>query len=400
MEGIKILEKSKTLKSVLFKIDDNTGRRSLSHALNKLKSSVSVPGFRKGKVPDTFLTKEYSGELKDEREKFIISEKLRQLADDNSLRAVSPARLMEFKWSGDVPESFSVELEVIPEFDVSGYKKIPIKKNSKEVTEEDIKKAVLNLRETAARLKSVEKEKPEENLFIKYDMEILEAGGSVKGISRKNLLAEISKEKLMQGLWPDILNLVKNTPGDITFEAPADFEIRSLAGKKMTFRIKITDILEKILPEADDKFAQLFGAKNLNELEEVLKNRLIAEFEIENTRYIREQITDYILKKNPLEIPRSMLDEEKHSMTDTLKKEYPDRKIESMEKEIETLSRKNISLALLLGKIAEKENITLTEDDFKNKLGEKYGKENANRLKNTLLTDKIFDFIIKEGKIK
>jgi len=400
MEGVKITQKTKTLREIEFLIDEKIAEEAKKHAFGKLRGIVKIPGFRAGKVPGDLIEKYFPDDLKNEQENFLVTHHIHSFIEKNTLRPVAPPELIDFIWKNAKPEKFSVKIEVIPDFNVTGYKKIPLKTAKKKIEDSDINRAIDDLRERAFSLKKVETETLSEGLFIKYDLEVISGGKTLKNLGRKNLTSELRKENLLPALWPEILKSKRGIPKDIEFIAPVDFHEKSLAGRKITFRIKIAEILEKVLPEVNDKFAEIFGAKNINQLKESLEARLKAELEIKTGKIMREQIAGTLLKKNNVEIPEVMVQSEKKSMLENLKKQYPADEVEKAAPQAEETAKSNLKLSLLLGKIAEKEQITITDEELKKKLGKKYSRKYAQGMKDTLLTDKIFDFIIKEAKIK
>jgi trigger factor len=294
---------------------------------------------------------------------------------------------------------FSVELEVMPEFEVSGYKKINIKEPPTEVSDKDVEKALQTLRERAFSLEKTELNEAKRGMFIKYDLEVTHKGETQKHMSRKNLTAELDEKTIFPPLWPAILKLKKGEPKEIKFTAGKDFKPAEFAGEELGYRILITEILEKKLPELDDSFASLFGAKNLTELRDSLIRRLAVEKEAEKNKSVREQVTETLLKKNNFELPSSVLEEEKKNLSEHLSRQYPGENLKAVMPQIEETASRNIRMSLILGKIAEKENITVTEEELKKKFGKNYSPQDTG-MKDALLTEKIFDFIIREGNVK
>ncbi|MBA3051975.1 MAG: trigger factor [Candidatus Omnitrophota bacterium] len=399
MEGVKISEKSKTVKQLDFIIDAASAADSRKLAVQRISRSVRIEGFRAGKAPVALIEKDFGEDIRNAQESYLLSKKVYQVCDENKIIPVAPAKLTEFKWDGDKPVKFSVEVEVMPEFEAGGYKKISIKEPSVAVTDEEAEQALQNLREKAFSLEKTELSKPKKGLFIKYDLGVICAGETQKKMSRRNLTAELDEKKIFPPLWPDILKLKKGEAGEIKFTADKDFKPAEFAGKEVTYVILITEIFEKKLPPLDDSFASLFGAKNLPELRESLKKRMIMEKESEKHRSVREQITAALLKKNNFELPASLLEEEKKSLSGHLSEQYPGQDMKAVGPQIEKTAGENLRISLILGKIAEKENITVTEEELKEKLGKNYS-PSTTRMKDALLTDKIFDFIIKEGNVK
>ncbi len=400
MESIKISEKSKTVKQLDFLVDAESAADSRKNAISQIRKTVRIQGFRAGKAPAALIEKDFKDDIKSAQERYLLSKKIYQALEKNKINPVAPAKLTEFKWDGDKPVKFSVEVEIIPDFEASGYKKISIKEPVTSVSADEAEKALQNLREKAFSLEKTELAKPEKGLFIKYDLEVMYDSKAEKNMSKKNLTAELAEEKIFPPLWPDILKLKKGEAGEINFTADKDFKPAEFAGKKLAYRILITEIFEKKLPELDDSFASLFGAKNLEQLKDSMKKRMIMEKEAEKHRSVREQISAALLKKNSFELPASLIEEEKKSISSHLSKQYPGQDIKTFLPQIEKTANENLRISLILGKIAHKENISVTEDELKEKLGKGNSARNRGRMSDALLTDKIFDFIIKEGVIK
>ncbi len=399
MEGVKITDKNKTVKKLDFLVNSESAADSRKQAISQIRKTVRIQGFRAGKAPAALIEKDYEKDIKNAQERYLLSKKIYQVMDENKINPVAPAKLTEFKWDGDKPLSFSVEVEIIPEFDVTGYKKISIKEPAVSVSGDDVNKAMQNLREKAFSLKKTELKKPEKGLFVKYDLDVLYEGKLQEKMGRKNLTAELAEERVFPPLWPGILKLKKGEAGEIKFTADKDFKPVELAGKKLAYRITITEIFEKNLPALDDSFASLFGAKNLDQLKDSLKKRMIMEKETEKHSSVREQIPGALMKKNNFELPASLIEEEKKSLKAHLTKQYPGQDIKTFLPQIEKTAGENLKISLILGKIARKENIAITEDELKEKLGKNYA-ANRDRMRDALLTDKIFDFIIREGNVK
>jgi len=399
VEGVKISEKSKTVKRLDFLVDGESAADSRRHAVAQIRKTVRVQGFRQGKAPESLIEKDFAEDIKTAQERYLLSKKIYQAFEENKINPVAAPRLTEFKWDGDKPLEFSVEVEIIPAFEVTGYKKITIQEPSTSISDSEAEKALQNLREKAFSLEKTELTKPEKGRFIKYDMEVIHDGKQQKTMSKKNLTAELAEERIFPPLWPDILKLKKGEAGEISFTADKDFKPAEFAGKKITYRILITEIFEKKLPELNDSFASIFGTKNLDQLKDSLKKRMVMEKEAEKHRSVREQISAALLKKNNFQLPASLLEEEKKSISEHLSKQYPGQDIKTFLPQIEKTADENLRISLILGKIAEKENIDVTEDEFKEKLGSNYAKS-RDRMRDALLTDKIFDFIMKEGNVK
>jgi len=400
LEKFKIKEKTKTLKIVEIFLEENELKNLWKKAVKQVKKSVKINGFRPGKAPDELIEKNFKNEIKEELIKIASLEKLEQLLNETELKPVATPKLIDIKWKEDLPEKLVFEIEELPDFEPSSYKKISISSLKKEITDEGVMKTLEKMKENAYTLAESQKEKPEENDFIKYDLTVLMDGKPVKNMSGTNLIAEMNPTKILPQLWPEILNIKKGETKDISFTPDENFKPKELAGKKITFRMKVNSVLTKKYPEINDDFAKMYGAENLNELKERIKKQLEKELETEKKRHLKDQIIEHLLKKNSPEIPKSLLEEEKKAILQNLKQRYPGIDEEKIKEEVEKAAKQNLASSIIIGKIAQKENISVSDEEAKNLLTKKDDIQALQRVKNILLTEKVFDFIIKEAKIK
>lgn len=330
---------------------------------------VSVKGFRKGKVPRHVVESMYGKEVDQETGSNLVSETLSEALAQRSLLPVTRPDITEM---GEVKTgeefAYSAEFEVIPDFELSDYSSIPVKKTVRQVTEEDIDAEVDKLRERSAQSRLVEEDRPAKEgdyVFVDYSG-IFEDGETIDDLSRQNVRFLLGEEQAAPEFEENLLGKKAGEEAQFSVSYPEDFLISEAAGKTVSFTAKINEIHDRILPEADDDFAKDFEVESLSELREAIKEQLERLHEDEQLSSMRDQIVDDLLSKNQFDVPRSLLEKEEESLrarflSDMQRGGVAEPEIgEDVAPKFTEKAVESVRTSIILGRIAQKENVRVT----------------------------------------
>ncbi len=242
----------------------------------ELARTVKVPGFRKGKVPRRILKRNYASHVLQTIVDELVPVAFERAAAELDLDAVSSARYSVTSAAEEGPISFTGEVAVFPELTLPDYAKFVVKRDRPGVTDDDVRKALENLRQVNARLEPVE------------------GRGGLDGdlVILKFLDAE-PPEGFTQptvGVWASVRDggdsfgrqAMGKAAGDtfaLAIEYPADYPSKKYAGKKVDAPVEVAEVKRRVLPELGDEFAKDLGEDNMDELRAKLKVRLEARAE-------------------------------------------------------------------------------------------------------------------------
>ncbi len=330
---------------------------------------VSVKGFRKGKVPRHVVESMYGKEVDQETGSNLVSETLSEALAQRSLLPVTRPDITEM---GEVKTgeefAYSAEFEVIPDFELSDYSSIPVKKTVRQVTEEDIDAEVDKLREISAQSRLVEESRPAKEgdyVFVDYSG-IFEDGETIDDLSRQNVRFLLGEEQFAPEFEENLLGKKAGEEAQFSVSYPEDFLISEAAGKTVSFTVKVNEIHDRILPEADDDFAKDFEVESLSELREAIKEQLERLHEDEQLSSMRDQIVDDLLSKNQFDVPRSLLEKEEESLrarflSDMQRGGVAEPEIgEDVAPKFTEKAVESVRTSIILGRIAQKENVRVT----------------------------------------
>jgi trigger factor len=238
-----------------------------------LGRSVKVPGFRKGKVPRRILERSYADRVLQELLDDLVPAAFDRAAAELGVDAVSSPRYEVTAASVEGPISFKAEVAVFPEIKLPDYAKFVVKRDRPEVKEEDVDKALENLRHVNARLEPVEGRGS-----LDGDLVILKFldGEPPEGFSQDTVGVWASVREEGDSFARQVMGKAPGETFALTIEYPADYPSKQHAGTKADAPVEVVEVKKRVLPEASDEFAKDLGEDGLDALKAKLKVRLDA----------------------------------------------------------------------------------------------------------------------------
>lgn len=392
---------------------------------NSLIPTVKLPGFRRGKIPRQILESRYGPNIEKEVIEKLLTTYYQQAIKEKNILVVSQPKIEDIEYvKKDEPISFKALVEVKPEIELSNYKGIRLKKKVTNVTDKDVEDGLRILQEKHASIEVVEKPVGK-NSIVLFDFETFKDNKPVPDGSHKDFLLEIGKKIFPPELEQQLFGLKKGKEKKFKIKLPKDYSDPNMAGEKITFKVKINEIKERILPPLDDEFAKDIGEFNtIKELKEAYKKDLIAAAEFEAGQKLKEEIITILISQSSFPLPKTLIEKEiDHRMInvfntlqeqgikvdDYLKK--MDMTVDACRNELRPQAIKQLKKFLILDSIAEKENITVEDEEYEtwvknnfrtvpSKL-KKYLEDNQQKaiLKEELRIQKTLDFLVEVADI-
>ncbi len=358
-----------TKKKVRVSLSSDQVAEKRNSVFREIMGGVSVKGFRKGKVPRHVVESMYGKEVDQETASNLVSETLSEALSQQSLLPVTRPDITEVD-EVKVGEEFaySAEFEVVPDFELSDYSSIPVKKTVRNVTEGDIDAEIQKLRERSAQSRLVEEQRPAgegDYVFVDYSGEF-EDGGTIDDLNRQNVRFLLGEEKAALEFEENLLGKKAGEEVQFSVSYPQDFLIPEAAGKTVSFTVEINEIHDRICPEADDDFAKDFNVESISELRKAIKEQLEHLHEDQQLSSMREQIVDSLLSKNQFDIPPSLLEKEEENLkarflSDMHKGGVAEPEIgEDVAPRFTEKAAESVRTSIILGRIAQEENVRVT----------------------------------------
>ena len=372
--------------------------KAIQAAYVKMKGRISLPGFRKGKVPRHMVEKMYGVEIfYDDAVNDLLSKEYPKAAEESGLEIVSRPSIDVEQLEKGKNFIFTAEVAVKPEVTLGKYLGVAVKKTDISVTEEEVTAEVEKERESNARMITVEDRAIEEGDTAVIDYEGFAEGAAFEGGKGENHSLVIGSHSFIDTFEEQLIG--KHTGDDVTGNVtfPEEYHAPELAGKPAMFKVKINEIKTKELPELDDEFAQdVSEFDTLAEYRESLQKKLTERKENEAKRAKEEEAVQKVVEDAQMEIPDAMIDTQVDSMIDNFANRIAQQGMafeqylqftgmteEKLAEQMRPDALKQIQSGLVLEAVAEAENIEVSEEDVTaeiEKMAEMYGME-ADKLK-------------------
>jgi len=349
--------------------------RQLKKAYNRLNRSAKVRGFRPGKVPLTILKRHYGDQVNQEVGLELVNDTLMAALEQTEMEVVSQSDLDRKPLQEGEPFHYSFVVELKPQVHAQDYKNIPAKRPLVDVSDEEVAAELELRRQTNFHLKSVGEPRPiKQGDHAVLDFKTFADGKPVPDGEAQGFHLEVGSNRFNPEFENKLLGVSKGEEREIQVAFPADYGNKNLAGKNVTFQVAVKDIKEKVLPELNDEFAK--GLGEFQSLED-LRSAVRQELESSKTKRIDDeiwvQISDELIKRNPFEVPKSMVEQELQRMLDTIRYRLSSQNLsleqagmdeDTFRERNRELAEKRVRTSVLLEKISHQESLEISDEEL------------------------------------
>lgn len=297
-------------KSVKVTVGPEEVNASLAGSVALAQSEAQMPGFRKGKIPADVVEKKFRDHIYKEARENLINVHINEIFEKTGLKPLGGLNIRgdEKPLEKDKEYVYSIDFEVLPEFETPRYEGLSVEEVKAEVKPENLEKLYERMRRDRAKIKPVEgAAPPRDGQIANVDFEFFDGGEPIKDLKVADFNLELGKGEAL----PDFEKLVKGIPagntGEGEIEFPADFIDPRLAGKKVTARVKVRAVKERELPPLDDEFAKSVGMENLEKLKELITKSYLENAKKLNRGAAQRKLLDSMLKTVDFPLPPSMV---------------------------------------------------------------------------------------------
>ncbi|MGG1027860.1 trigger factor [Bacillus subtilis] len=360
-------------------VDAETFKTALDDAFKKVVKQVSIPGFRKGKIPRGLFEQRFGVEaLYQDALDILLPVEYPKAVEEAGIEPVDRPEIDVEKIEKGESLIFTAKVTVKPEVKLGEYKGLGIEKDDTTVTDEDVQNELKALQERQAELVVKEEGAVEEGNTVVLDFEGFVDGEAFEGGKAENYSLEVGSGSFIPGFEDQLVGLEAGAEKDVEVTFPEEYHAEDLAGKPAVFKVKIHEIKAKELPELDDEFAKDIDeeVETLAELTEKTKKRLEEAKENEADAKLREELVLKVSENAEIDVPQAMVDTE----LDRMLKEFEQRlQMQGMNLELYTQfsgqdeaalkeqmkedAEKRVKSNLTLEAIAKAENLEVSDEE-------------------------------------
>jgi len=332
-----------------------------------------LPGFRPGKAPRHLVMKAYTAQIDEEVKRQLISDSFREAVRDQKLHLVGQPDIEEIQFGRNQALQFAATVETAPEFELPEYKGMPVRREVRIVTDDDIERALGVLREQRAVYTDVARPvQGGDFVVVNYTgtsegKPITELAPTARGLGeKKEFWLHVATNSFIPGFTEQLVGAQAGEKRTVTVTFPTDFVTPQLAGKPGAFEVEVVQVKEKTLPELNDELAKSYGAENVERLREGVRKDLDNELKYKTKRTTRDQLMRELLNRVNFDLPESVvLNETRHVVYDLVRenqqrgmsREAIDQQKDQIFSFATHSAKERVKAAFVLGRIADQEGL-------------------------------------------
>jgi trigger factor len=430
--NIKIEDINDTRKKLLVTVAADEVEQEHDELVKEFAKVAKVPGFRPGKAPLPMVAKRFAKDITEELNKKIFTRAYREGLEESKIK---PMKLIDGPTESvkrGEENAIAFVLDVHPEFSLPEYMGLPVQALSEAVSEEEVDKAVENLRQQRADFSVVERESKAGD-YVKLSYE-----GKVDGQPIAELVTDRPIFGTQSNTWEEVGAEASAIPGfaaaleglkagdkkEIAVTFPEDFVQEALRGKSATYAVELSEVRERVLPELTEDFLQSLGISTVEEIKERIREDLERQKKQENYTQKRQQVAEQLLNAIEFPLPESAVEREtqvllRQFMENNLQRGAKPEDFESNKEELHANARKaahdRAKSQLILARVAEAEKIAVDDQDLsryvyfesqrRRQKPDQFVKElrknpeEVDAIRAGLLLDKTLDFLVEKASI-
>ena len=366
-------EISPVKKKLLVEVESAEVDRKIEETYRTLGKKAKVHGFRPGKVPRRILERYFKDQVVEEVTRGLVDETLPKAVEESKAMPLTIPVVENDSLKAGQSFKYAVVMEVKPQFELRDYMGVELEKEIIEVTDQDVERNMQEIRKAHATLKPIQEDRgAREGDSIVVDYEAFEAGKPIEGVKAQNFMIALGGGAIHPELEKGLTGLKAGDLKDVEVHFDEKHQNARLAGKDVTFKVKVTDLKITELPELNDEFAKSLGGEfpDLETLKKRVRDSLLENEEKRVEKDFRRRLIKKIADKVDFELPQSLVESEIRSGVENVKQnllrmgsnmEKAGIKEEKLREDLVPAAGQRVKELLILGEIARQSGLTISD---------------------------------------
>ena len=384
---------SATKREIAVEIPVEDVNRQTDTLIQKYQKVARIPGFRRGHIPASIIRQRFSEEIKTDMVEALVPRFFRREAERLSLHPVSQPRVTDLHLHEGEPLRFKAAFEVLPEIKLEGYKELRADKPEIAVSEADVEQALADLRERHASFNPVEGRALADGDFAQVSLDgnpkaeqksgegKSEQGESGEGqpVHMDEVLVEIAGKNTMPEFTEHLRGSIAGDERTFDVNYPDDTQDKRLAGKAFSYAVKVQSIKQKSLPELNDEFAKQLGEfQTMDDVRKTIREQMESERKHEAEHAAKDKLVRELIQRNDFEVPDSLIEQQidirlERGLRALAAQGLTAEQMKKMDLQRLRVGQReqaihDVKAALLLERVAEEENIQVSDEEFDREL--------------------------------
>lgn len=427
--SLQVEKLEKNMAKLTIEVSAEEFSKAVESAYQKNKGKISVPGFRKGKVPRKMIEQMYGkGVFYEDAANEIIPEAYEKALEECEETIVSSPKIDVSQIEEGKPFIFTAEVALKPEVTLGVYKGIEVEKADVTVTDEEIDADLQQQRENNARTVTVEGRPVQDGDTAVIDYEGFVDGVAFEGGKGENHNLVIGSHSFIDTFEEQLIGKNAGESCEVNVTFPENYHAQELAGKPAVFQVAVKEIKEKQLPELNDEFAgEVSEFETLAEYKEDIRKKLTEKKEEDAKAAKEDAVIQAIIDGAQMEIPEAMVETQQRQLVDDFAQrlqmqglsieqyfQFTGMTFDKMMEQMKPQAESRIKSRLVLEAVAAAENIAASEEEYDaeiermakmyqleaDKVKDMMGEQGRKQIMEDLAVRKAVEFVVAESREK
>lgn len=371
-------------KLVRVEVETEKVEQAFEEVIHEYRKRAVLPGFRPGKAPREIVERRFHQGIREEVRERLLRDCLQHLVHESNLRVLRTenVEVLQFDRGQALQALFTLETE--PEFELPEYKGLPVKREIRTVTDEDVERALEMLRQHRVNYVTVDRPAAAGDVVVVNYTATIEGRPVVEVAPEAKSLAEskgfwvrVDGRSFLPGFGEQLTGAKAGERRTINLLIPPDYSDSNLAGRPASFAVEVLEVKEPVLPALDEEFARSYGAESLEALRAGVRRDLENELKHKLDRQVRVQLLRALLDRVHFDLPESAVETEtRNAVYDIVlentrrgvSRELIEQQKESIYEAASRSARERVKLNFIIQRIAEKEGITVSNEEIQRRI--------------------------------
>jgi trigger factor len=375
-----LIDVSPTRKEIKIEIEPEQVRSAYDRVSQQYSKAATVPGFRPGHAPTSVVRTRYKSEIQSEVLRELLPDALNKALDEHNLSALGQPDVQfdsteALKHFGEQPLTLTASFEILPEITLDTYKGLEAARRTRPITDADVDRMIDSLRDSSASLQPVEDRASElgDTVTINARGKLVDEP-EAEEIKVDDVEVVLGGPGVMEEFTENLTGVRAEDSRTFAVNYPEDYNSKGLAGKKVEYVAEVTAVRKKELPELDDEWAKSLGGDfdSVSTLRAKIREDLELRSKADSDRQLRDDVIRKLLEGHKFEVPQSLVDQQTNYRLEGVARQMMGRGIdprsqelnwEGAREELKVQAEEDVRVSMLLEKIAEAENITVSDEE-------------------------------------
>ena len=393
--------------------------------LTDLAKQAKMPGFRPGKVPVKLLRRTYGKQLLGEVLEQTVNEATTETIEKHDLTPAMQPKIEVVSFDEGSDLEYTIQLEVMPEFEPVDFAAISLKKIVADVDDSQIDDRVKSIAEQFKEFTAAaEGQEAQNGATVVIDFKGSVDGEEFEGGEAEEHSLELGSNSFIPGFEEQLIGAKKGEKKAVTVNFPAAYQAEHLAGKEAEFAVTVREVKVPLPVTLDDALAEKLGLENLEALKTAVREQSEKDFAVVTRTKLKRELLDALAENHDFDLPPTLVESEFEQIWTQVEEDLKrqDKTIEDLDKqedeakaEYRDIAVRRVRLGLLLSKVGQENNLTVTQDEVNRAMAEhaqnfpgqeqkifelyQSNPEMRAQLEAPIMEDKVVDFILEMAQV-